>query len=83
MESKVIKLSLDNYRWLSKLAADLQKEKERPVSLDEALTKVKEQKKMKVDILSAAGAWKMSDKEAEKLMKDIRKGWSAWKIKSA
>ncbi len=81
MEQKTIKISSENYRWLAKLAAEIQSQKEKPVSLDEALTKIKIEKNKK-SILSYAGSWKISDKEAEKLKEDIRKGWSSWKTKS-
>lgn len=37
---------------------------------------------MKKSILKFAGSWKISDKEAEKLKEDIRKGWSSWNNKS-
>ncbi len=79
---RVIKVSKDNYIWLSKLAANLQKEKERPVSLDEALSEIKN-KKTKVKLSSFAGMWKISDKEAEELKNNIRKRWGSWKIKFA
>ena len=83
MESKTIKISYENYCWLAKLAAEIQRKKERPVSLDEALTEIKVKKSNKKDLLSFAGSWKMTDEEAEELKRNIRKGWSSWKTKSA
>ncbi len=82
MESKTIKISSENYKWLAKLAAELQKEKEKPISLDEALTKIKMGRKRK-SILSFAGSWRISDEKAEELKKSIKKGWNSWKTKSA
>ena len=81
-ESKVIKINEENYRWLARLAAELQKEKERPVSLDEALTTFKMKKTSKSKLSDLAGSWKMSDKEADEIKKAIKKGWSSWKIPS-
>ena len=80
MESKAVKLSLENYRWLAGLAAELQRQKKRPISLDDALNEVKKKKTSKIS--SFAGIWKMSDEEAENLKDDVRKGWKSWKTKS-
>ena len=41
MESKVIKIKEENYKWLLKVASDLQKKVGKPVSFDEALTEIK------------------------------------------
>ncbi len=82
MDSKVIKVSSENYRWLARVAADLQREKERPISLDEALTEVKSKKTKAKKLSSFAGAWKISDKEAEEFKDILKRGWGSWKIKS-
>ncbi|MEK6899267.1 MAG: hypothetical protein AABW79_04185 [Nanoarchaeota archaeon] len=81
MESKTIKISSENYRWLARLAAEAQKRKERPVSLDEALSEIKTKKSNK-KLLEFAGIWKISDKEAEELKSNLKKGWNSWKTKS-
>ncbi len=83
MESKGVKISDENYRWLATLAAELQKQKQRPISLDEALTEIKMKKSDKKNILSFAGMWKISDKEADKLKSKVRAGWVKWKTKPA
>ena len=36
----------------------------------------------KKDIMEFAGRWKMSDEEAEKFKKDMKKGWKKWEIPS-
>ena len=36
---------------------------------------------MKRKLSKLAGSWKMSDKEAEAMLKKLRKGWSNWKIR--
>ncbi|MBS3080511.1 hypothetical protein J4221_03495 [Candidatus Pacearchaeota archaeon] len=81
--SKTIKVSKENYLWLLRLAAEMQKEYNKPVSFDIVLEELKNKNmKKKKSILDLAGRWKMSDKEAEEFMKDIRKGWGKWKIPS-
>ncbi len=82
MESKTIKLSKENYLWLLKLAAEIQKDSNRPVSFDDAINTLKNEKMKKGSLLEFAGRWKMSEKEADKLKKDIRKGWGKWEISS-
>ena len=47
MKSKTIKIKEDNYKWLLKIAADIQKKVGRPVSFDEALTEIKKENKKK------------------------------------
>jgi len=41
MGSKAIKISEENYKWLLKIASDIQKKLGRLVSFDEALTEIK------------------------------------------
>ncbi|MAG02208.1 antitoxin [Candidatus Pacearchaeota archaeon] len=84
MESKTIKISKDNYIWLLRKAAELQKEYHKPVSFDYVIENLKNNKmKKKKSIMEFAGIWgDMTDEEAEKLKKDIRKGWGKWEIPS-
>ncbi len=79
MEAKTIKVSSATYRDICEYAGELQKELREPVSIDKALTLLFHKKKLS----DLAGSWKMSEKEAEEIMKIVRKGWSAWKIKYA
>ena len=51
MESKVIKIKEENYKWLLKIASDIQKKLGRPVSFDEALTEIKK-------LNNKGGIWK-------------------------
>ena len=67
--AKAIKISDDNYIWLLKLAAELQKQRGRVVSFDETLVEIRKGKKMKLTRL--AGSWKMSDSEAKKLINSL------------
>lgn len=82
MESKTIKVSQDNYLWLLNLSSDLQKKYGNPVTFDIAINYLRKKPKMKKNIFKTAGKWKMSNKEADNLKKEIKKGWSEWNIKS-
>ena len=78
--TKAIKISEENYRWLSRLAGNLQSEKGQHVSIDEAISHLKERKTRLSDL---AGTWALNDKQTEEMMSSLRKGWKSWKIKSA
>ncbi|HKZ34178.1 MAG TPA: hypothetical protein VJ142_03015 [Candidatus Nanoarchaeia archaeon] len=41
MGSKAIKVKEENYKWLLKIASDIQKKLGKPVSFDEALSEIK------------------------------------------
>lgn len=41
MASKAIKISEENYKWLLKIASDIQKKLGKPVSFDEALSEIR------------------------------------------
>ncbi len=82
MVSKTIKVSEENYLWLLRLASELQKRREKPISFDDTLQTLREGKMGKNKISDLAGSWKMSNAEAEKFKKDARKGWGKWKIPS-
>jgi len=77
MTLKAIKVSEENYRWLSSVAGSFQKTKGRPVSIDEALSSLRTK-----DLSDLAGSWTMSDKEAAQFEKNVRDGWKKWKLKS-
>ncbi len=80
MESKTIKISKENYLWLLRMAAELQKQSHRPITFDIVINNLKENKMKKKKLSDLAGSWKMSDKEAKKFLKDIQGGWEKWKI---
>ncbi len=83
MEQKTIKISKENYVWLLKLAAQIQKDSGKLASFDSALSKIRnEDRKEEKKLSDLAGSWKMSDEEAKKFLKDARKGWKKWKIPS-
>ncbi len=84
MSTKAIKISEDNYNWLVGIAGDLQKIEGKSVSIDKAISYIKEGEKIRSsDVLKkVAGSWKISDSEAKELRKNLNKGWKRWKIKS-
>lgn len=77
-----IKINRENYEWLSSLSGELRKELRKPVSINDALSHLKA-KKRKIKLSNIAGTWKMSDKDTENFLKDLKKGWKKWNIKSA
>ncbi|MEK6825309.1 MAG: hypothetical protein AABY00_00830 [Nanoarchaeota archaeon] len=79
METKTIKISKENYMWLTRLAAALQKEEGTPISFDKAVTEIKTKISARDALLAMAGIWKMSDEEAEKFEKENHKLWKTWK----
>ena len=81
MESKAIKISKENYLWLLRLAGDLQKKEGRIISFDDAISELKTERKK--NIMEFAGIWEdMTEEEAKRLKKDLKKGWGKWKIPS-
>lgn len=84
METKTIKISKENYHWLLEISSELQKKNKRLVSFDETLTELKERKNDNKNkkLSDLAGSWKISKSEAEKIKKNLKKGWSEWQIQS-
>ena len=78
---KTIKVDENTYRMLNELVGEIRSEKKRPVSINEALSKILKEKK-KHNIMDFAGSWKMSDKEEERMKSGLKKAWSEWKPKS-
>ena len=74
-----IKISEDNYKWLSSLSGELRKELHKPVSINDAISHLNVRGK----ISELAGSWAMTDEEANIIMKDLKKGWKNWGKKSA
>lgn len=75
MESKTIKISKENYRWLLRMAADIQKKHGKLVSFDETLNVLKEQKKNPVaDLRFMFGKGKNIKKSIAQISKEIDEG---------
>ncbi|MFH1053643.1 MAG: hypothetical protein V1740_04490 [Candidatus Woesearchaeota archaeon] len=73
-----IKVSEENYKKLCSLSGKLREKLHKPVSINEAISFLYKQRK----ISDLAGAWKMSEKEAEEFIGDLKRGWKKWTIKS-
>ena len=82
MESKTIKISETNYKWLLALASELQRRSGKPVSFDGAINVIKNKKMQNKKLISLAGSWNMSDDKWENIQKELNKGWKKWKIPS-
>ena len=78
--TKAIKISDENYKWLSKIAGSLQAEIGAKVSIDGAIAHLKKGKK---SIMDLAGSWALNEKETKDMMQSLRKGWTGWSTKSA
>jgi len=79
VERKVsIKISEENYRRLCSLSGKLRHRLHKPISINEAISFLYKKRK----ISDLAGSWNMSDKEANEMMTNLKKGWEKWKIKS-
>lgn len=69
------------YRKLSQTAGRLQTMIGRPVSLDEAIWFLLKGPREQGKITDLAGTWEMSDHEAREFERELREGWSRWKIR--
>ena len=76
METKTIKISVENYKRIHEVAGELQKQVGRPMSVDKTLTYILH----KPRISDLAGSWKLKDDEANDIGISIRKNWKTWKI---
>ena len=79
---KTIKVDENTYRMLNELVGEIRSEEKRPVSINEALSKILKEKKRKRNIMDFAGSWDMSDKEAEEIKRDIKRHRRSWTIRS-
>ena len=71
-----IRVNDEIYRELNKVAGELRMELGRPVSMEEVLAQLLKSRRMKPS--DFAGAWKITDKEVENIMKGLRGFWSRW-----
>lgn len=75
---KTIKVSNEVYERLNMLVGMLRGKEKRPVSMSTALLKILP-KASTAKPSDFAGAWKMSESEADELIKDTKKLWKSWK----
>lgn len=73
-----IKISDENYRILCSLSGKLRDKLHKPVSINEAISFLYKRGKLS----DLAGAWGMSDNEAEEFMEELKRGWKKWTLKS-
>ena len=73
-----IKISEENYKRLSSLSGRLRNKLHKPISVNEAISFLYKKRK----ISDLAGTLKMNDKEVSEFMKNLKKDWGRWKIKS-
>ncbi|MBI4163011.1 MAG: hypothetical protein HY513_04975 [Candidatus Aenigmarchaeota archaeon] len=76
---KTIKVDENTYKLINKYVGELRSEEKRPVSTNEALSKLLKEKKKKRDIMDFAGAWDMTNEEEKRWKEGLKRGWSSWK----
>ena len=78
--SKTVKLDEKEYGELNRYAGSLRFKLNRPVSLSEALADLlgRTDKSRPSDFI---GSWKMTDKEAKRIRKELKDVWKTWKLK--
>lgn len=72
-----IRVNDDIYKELNRVAGMLRLELGRPVSMDDVLQHLLKTRGLKPSDFQ--GAWKMTDEEAEDLLRTLREAWSRWK----
>ena len=78
---KSIKVTEDTYRKINALVGFLREKEKKPISMNDAISKVLSEVRLaKPKLSDFAGSWKMNDMEAKKLKKEIRNLWKTWKI---
>ena len=83
MALKTIKISEENYLWLLRLAAEMQMKENKRISFDNVIENFRGGRIEKKKIMDFAGIWEdMTNEEAEKLKKYLKKGWGKWKAPS-
>ncbi len=75
---KTIKIKDETYEVLNVFIGELRKELKRPVSVDEALRRLLKNKKNKPS--QFAGGWKMDDKEASEIKRELKEAWKKWEL---
>ena len=79
---KTIKVDKKTHMLLNELVGEMRAEEKRPISINEALSRLLKAKKKKHSIMDFAGSWEMSDTEAARINMELKKAWAGWKPKS-
>lgn len=74
---KTIKVSDENYIWLTKLAGRLQTEHGSPMSIDNALAYVHKSQ----HVTELAGSWHLAEKQSKKTADSIKESWKTWGLR--
>ncbi len=75
---KTIKIKDETYEGLNVFIGEMRKELKRPVSMDEALRRLLKTKKNRPS--QFAGGWKMEDKEALEIKRELKEAWKKWEL---
>jgi lipoate-protein ligase A len=75
--SRTVRVDENTYKRLAIHAGRLQREKKKPVSINEALRDLTKEDFNEISDL--AGSWNITDKEYEDITASLREGWSRWK----
>lgn len=75
--SRTVRVDEETYRKLTVHAGKLQRDREKPVSINEAIKDLTESPSTKISDL--AGTWEITDEEYRRIKDSLREGWSRWK----
>ena len=78
---KTIKVDENTYKLINKYAGELRAEEKRPISANEALSRLFKEKK-KHNIMDFVGTLDMTDNEVKEWQEKLKRGWASWKPKS-
>jgi len=71
---KTVKISDENYMWISKIAGKLQQDYGEPVSIDRALLYVHKSR----ELSQLAGSWSTPVQEVKKTTADLKDRWATY-----
>jgi len=80
-ESKTIRLDMETYNELCRIAGVLQTQLGHPVSLGDAIKFLLNKKRKKNIISDLAGTWDVTEEEIKDIGESLEKGWMKWKMK--
>jgi predicted CopG family antitoxin len=80
-ESKTIRLDMETYNELCRIAGVLQTQLGHPISLGDAIKFLLDRTRKKNRISDLAGTWDVTDEEIKEIKESLEKGWMQWKIK--
>ena len=81
-ESKTIRLDMETYKELCKIAGVLQTQLGHPVSLGDAIKFLLNKIRKKNRITDLAGTWDVTEEEIKEIRDSLEQGWIRWRIKT-